>query len=250
MAKSGRRRRVPESDLYIPVPREDGTVPLLPTKYPPPEENTLREWNEAQKETIRAYKDHDVIFTIGQPGTGKSSVLIWLAGQDILAGKLKKLVLVRPVCEAAGENLGFQKGDLAEKLQHYFYHLFDAIDDMFSKPKAEEIKKVTICRPLAFMRGTTLKNAAVVFDEAQNATTEQFKLFCSRMGFSTKYLINGDPSQVDKPQAHGVLVKVANRFSTINKIKTVWFRREHNMRNPLVTEMVDALDGIKDGPSG
>ncbi|MFP2997585.1 PhoH family protein [Spongiivirga sp. MCCC 1A20706] len=154
-----------------------------------------------QRKLVELSKKNDLIFAIGPAGTGKTYTGVALAVQALKAKEVKRIILTRPAVEA-GENLGFLPGDLKEKLDPYMQPLYDALRDMIPAEKLEaHIEKGIIqIAPLAFMRGRTLDNAYVILDEAQNTTHAQMKMFLTRMGKNAKFMITGDPGQIDLPR--------------------------------------------------
>ncbi|MGB1040868.1 MAG: PhoH family protein, partial [Flavobacteriales bacterium] len=154
-----------------------------------------------QRKLVESSFENDMIFSVGPAGTGKTYTAVALAVRALKNKEVKKIILTRPAVEA-GENLGFLPGDLKEKLDPYLQPLYDALRDMIPAEKLEDYigGNVVQIAPLAFMRGRTLDNAFVILDEAQNATEGQIRMFLTRMGKSAKFIINGDPSQVDLPR--------------------------------------------------
>lgn len=154
-----------------------------------------------QRKLIDESLKNDLIFAIGPAGTGKTYTAIALAVKALKNREIKKIILSRPAVEA-GENLGFLPGDLKEKIDPYLQPLYDALQDMIPPRKLEDFLKDDIIQiaPLAYMRGRTLSNAFVILDEAQNTTINQLKMFLTRMGLNTKFIITGDVTQIDLPR--------------------------------------------------
>ncbi|GEQ87173.1 phosphate starvation protein PhoH [Patiriisocius marinistellae] len=154
-----------------------------------------------QRKLVELMRKNDLVFAVGPAGTGKTYTGVALAVQALKAKQVKRIILTRPAVEA-GENLGFLPGDLKEKLDPYMQPLYDGLRDMIPAEKLEQyIENGTIqIAPLAFMRGRTLDNAFVILDEAQNTTHAQMKMFLTRMGKSAKFMITGDPGQIDLPR--------------------------------------------------
>jgi len=197
-----------------------------------------------QKRLIEETKINDLVFAIGPAGTGKTYVAIALAVSALKNRQIKRIILSRPAVEA-GENLGFLPGDLREKIDPYLQPLYDALLDMLPPKKLEEYLKDGIIQiaPLAFMRGRTLSNAFVILDEAQNTTIPQLKMFLTRMGINTKYLVTGDITQIDLPRKqHSGLVMALKILKNIEGITTVEFDKADIVRHRLVRDIVDAYD--------
>jgi phosphate starvation-inducible PhoH-like protein len=154
-----------------------------------------------QKKLVEEFKENDLLFAVGPAGTGKTYTAIALAVQSLKELRVKRIILSRPAVEA-GENLGFLPGDLREKLDPYLQPLYDALLDMIPYRKLEKYieEKVIQIAPLAFMRGRTLSDAFVILDEAQNATYTQMKMFLTRMGENSKFIVTGDITQIDLPK--------------------------------------------------
>jgi len=197
-----------------------------------------------QKKLIEESKINDLVFVIGPAGTGKTYVAIALAVSALKNKQIKRIILSRPAVEA-GENLGFLPGDLREKIDPYLQPLYDALLDMLPPKKLEEYLKDGVIQiaPLAFMRGRTLSNAFVILDEAQNTTIPQLKMFLTRMGLNTKFLVTGDITQIDLPRKqHSGLVMALKILKGIEGITTVEFGKEDIVRHRLVRDIVDAYD--------
>jgi phosphate starvation-inducible PhoH-like protein len=197
-----------------------------------------------QNKLVEECKNNDLVFAIGPAGTGKTYLAIALAVSALKNRQIKRIILSRPAVEA-GENLGFLPGDIREKIDPYLQPLYDALLDMLPPKKLEEYLKDGIIQiaPLGFMRGRTLSNAFVILDEAQNTTIPQLKMFLTRMGLNTKYLITGDITQIDlPPRQHSGLVMALNILKRIDGITTVNFDRNDIVRHRLVREIVDAYD--------
>jgi phosphate starvation-inducible PhoH-like protein len=193
---------------------------------------------------IEESKINDLVFAIGPAGTGKTYVAIALAVSALKNRQIKRIILSRPAVEA-GENLGFLPGDLREKIDPYLQPLYDALLDMLPPKKLEEYLKDGIIQiaPLAFMRGRTLSNAFVILDEAQNTTIPQLKMFLTRMGLNTKYLVTGDITQIDLPRKqHSGLVMALKILKNVEGITTVEFDKGDIVRHRLVRDIVEAYD--------
>jgi len=197
-----------------------------------------------QQKLVEGCKKDDLIFAIGPAGTGKTYVAIALAISALKNRQIKRIILSRPAVEA-GENLGFLPGDLKEKIDPYLQPLYDALLDMIPAKKLEEYLKDGIIQiaPLAFMRGRTLSNAFVILDEAQNTTIPQLKMFLTRMGLNTKYIITGDITQIDLPRKqHSGLILALKILNGVEGISTIHFDKSDIVRHKLVREIVDAYD--------
>ena len=182
----------------------------------------------------------DMLFTIGPAGTGKTFVSVALAVQFFNDKKVKKIILTRPAVEA-GEHLGFLPGDLKEKFDPYLQPLYDALQEMIPTDKLNKYfeKKVIQIAPLAFMRGRTLDNAFVILDEAQNTTASQMKMFLTRMGLYSKFVINGDIGQIDLPKKQkSGLLEALDIVKQIPDVAVVYLDEQDIMRHKLVREII------------
>ena len=187
---------------------------------------------------------NDLVFAIGPAGTGKTYTAIALAVRALKNREIKKIILSRPAVEA-GENLGFLPGDLKEKIDPYLQPLYDALQDMIPPRKLEEFLRDGVIQiaPLAFMRGRTLSNAFVILDEAQNTTVNQLKMFLTRMGLNTKYIITGDITQIDLPRrSNSGLLFALKILKNIKSISVVEFNKKDIVRHRLVRDIVEAYD--------
>jgi len=198
----------------------------------------------AQREYVRAIHSHDLCFGIGPAGTGKTYLAMACAVQALLAKQVKRIILTRPAVEA-GERLGFLPGDLAEKVNPYLRPLYDALHDMMDVDKAEGLVKrgqVEVA-PLAFMRGRTLNDCFVILDEAQNATSEQMRMFLTRLGYESRTVVTGDVTQVDLPpgRASG-LDEARGLLKDVTGIAMCEFTDVDVVRHPLVQRIVVAYE--------
>ncbi len=198
----------------------------------------------AQKKYVDLIRDRDIVFGIGPAGTGKTYLAMAMAVAALMDRKVKRIVLCRPAVEA-GEKLGFLPGDLAEKVNPYLRPLYDALHDMMDDDKAALlIEQGTIeVAPLAFMRGRTLNDAFAILDEAQNTTVEQMKMFLTRLGYSSKAVVTGDPTQVDLPP--GRLSGLIHARKILNQVEGISFAEFTDVdvvRHPLVAEVIRAYD--------
>ena len=197
-----------------------------------------------QKSYIEAIQEHDVVFGVGPAGTGKTYLAMAMAVAELSKKTIKRIVLCRPAVEA-GEKLGFLPGDMAEKVNPYLRPLYDALNDMVEFERAEEMiqKGVVEVAPLAFMRGRTLSNAFVILDEAQNTTSEQMKMFLTRLGPGSKCVVTGDPTQIDLPRGiKSGLIEALNILKSVNGISIIHFSNSDIIRHPLVARILDAYD--------
>ena len=194
------------------------------------------------KKLVKVSETKDMIFAIGPAGTGKTYTSVALAVRALRDKQVKRIILTRPAVEA-GESLGFLPGDLKEKLDPYLQPLYDALRDMIPHEKLEGFieKKVIEVAPLAFMRGRTLDEAFVILDEAQNTTYSQMKMFLTRMGMNAKFIITGDPSQVDLPMRQKSGLKESMRIlKDVEEIGFVHLTEEDVVRHPVVRKIINA----------
>ncbi len=204
----------------------------------------IRARTHNQRRLVESCSKDDLIFAIGPAGTGKTYTAIALAVKALKNKEIKRIILSRPAVEA-GENLGFLPGDLKEKIDPYLQPLYDALLDMIPPKKLEELMKEGIIQiaPLAFMRGRTLSNAFVILDEAQNTTIPQLKMFLTRMGLNTKYVITGDVTQIDLPRKqHSGLIIALKILNGVEGITTIQFDKTDIVRHRLVRDIVEAYD--------
>jgi phosphate starvation-inducible PhoH-like protein len=204
-----------------------------------------------QRRYLDAIDQHDIVFGIGPAGTGKTYLAMAQAVSYLLAKKVSRIILARPAVEA-GEKLGFLPGDLQEKVNPYLRPLYDALYDMLDIEKAEKyLERGAIeVAPLAFMRGRTLNDAFVILDEAQNTTTEQMKMFLTRLGFGSKAVVTGDVTQIDLPMGRtSGLVQAMEVVGRIEGIAFVYFDERDVVRHKLVQAIVKAYDAYGSGPS-
>jgi phosphate starvation-inducible PhoH-like protein len=196
------------------------------------------------KKLVKETEKKDMVFAIGPAGTGKTYTSVALAARALRDKEVKRIVLTRPAVEA-GESLGFLPGDLKEKLDPYLQPLYDALRDMIPHEKLEGFmeKKVIEVAPLAFMRGRTLDDAFVILDEAQNTTHAQMKMFLTRMGMNAKFIITGDPTQIDLPRNQQSGLKEAMRIlHGVNEIGFVHLTEEDVVRHPVVRKIILAYN--------
>jgi phosphate starvation-inducible PhoH-like protein len=197
-----------------------------------------------QKVMVEDYDQNDLLIAVGPAGTGKTYTAIALAVRALKNREVRRIVLTRPAVEA-GEHLGFLPGDVREKLDPYLQPLYDALRDMIPPKKLQNfIEDETIhIAPLAYMRGRTLENAFVVMDEAQNATLNQLKMFLTRMGINSKFIVTGDITQIDLPRKRDSgLVQAMNILQGIEGISIIEFDERDIVRHKLVKDIVRAYD--------
>jgi phosphate starvation-inducible PhoH-like protein len=197
-----------------------------------------------QKEYIDAIREHDIVFGIGPAGTGKTYLAMAMALAALMKNQVTRMVLCRPAVEA-GEKLGFLPGDLAEKVNPYLRPLYDALHDMVDFDRARKmLERGTIeVAPLAFMRGRTLNDSFIILDEAQNTTSEQMKMFLTRLGYSSKAVITGDITQIDLPSGKLSGLKEARTvLGNTPGIKFVYFNEQDVVRHRLVQSIVTAYE--------
>lgn len=201
---------------------------------------------ENQRKMVTKMETNDMLFAIGPAGTGKTYTAVALAVKALKEKEVKRIILTRPAVES-GENLGFLPGDLKDKLDPYMQPLYDALRDMIPFEKLDSYieKGVIQIAPLAFMRGRTLDNAFVILDEAQNTTTGQMKMFLTRMGKRAKFIITGDPGQVDLPrkQVSGLKTSLL-ALKGVKGIANVYLDDKDVIRHRLVKEIIKAYKTI------
>ena len=197
-----------------------------------------------QKRYIEAIERHDVVFGIGPAGTGKTYLAMAQAVSYLLSKRVTRIILARPAVEA-GEKLGFLPGDLQEKVNPYLRPLYDALYDMMDGERAERlIERGTIeIAPLAFMRGRTLNDAFVILDEAQNTSSEQMKMFLTRLGFGSKAVVTGDITQIDLPSGKtSGLIEAIKVVGRVEGIEFVYFDERDVVRHRVVQQIVKAYE--------
>ncbi len=205
---------------------------------------TISARTPTQDAYIRALERSELVFGVGPAGTGKTYLAVAYAAQLLERGAVDRIILSRPAVEA-GERLGFLPGDMKEKVDPYLRPLYDALYDMMPGDKVERALTAGVIEiaPLAFMRGRTLANAAVILDEAQNTTSMQMKMFLTRLGENARMIVTGDPSQVDLPRGtKSGLVEALQVLKGVDGISTIRFREADVVRHPLVGRIVGAYD--------
>ncbi|HUV50620.1 MAG TPA: PhoH family protein [Anaerolineae bacterium] len=237
-------------DYAIRVLSEDDGINLkeifLDTVYVTSKKHSITPKSRAQKDYIDAIRKYDMVFGIGPAGTGKTYLAMAMAVASLSEGRVSRIILTRPAVEA-GEALGFLPGDLTEKVNPYLRPLYDALHDMMRFEKVSSLmnKGIIEVAPLAFMRGRTLNDSFVILDEAQNTTSEQMKMFLTRIGFSSKAVITGDITQTDLPVGKpSGLIETKNILQDIDGIEFVFFSKTDVVRHRLVQEIIEAYEKL------
>lgn len=200
---------------------------------------------ETQVRMVEEFDKSDLIFATGPAGTGKTFLAVALAVKALKSGAVRRLILCRPAVEA-GEKIGFLPGDMKEKLDPYMQALYDALNEMIPQRRLEDMieDRIVQIAPLAFMRGRTLSDAIVILDEAQNATVSQLKMFLTRMGEHSKFIVTGDETQIDLPnKKDSGLVHALRILKDIKGISFVQFQRGDVVRHKLVKRIIEAYEG-------
>ena len=201
-----------------------------------------------QLKLVKEFDKNDMIFAIGPAGSGKTYTAIALAVRALKNKEIKKIILSRPAVEA-GEKLGFLPGDMKDKIDPYLQPLYDALQDMIPAAKLKEYMELNIIQiaPLAFMRGRTLNDAIVILDEAQNTTTQQIKMFLTRMGMNTKMIVTGDMTQIDLPSSQtSGLVQAIKILKGVKGISFIELNKKDIVRHKLVTRIVEAYEKFEE----
>ena len=212
--------------------------------YTSPSGKTVYPRTLNQKLYVKSLETHDIVFALGPAGTGKTYLAVLYALNRLKSGKVKKIILVRPIVEA-GEKLGFLPGDFKDKIDPYLIPIYDGLYDALGKETVDRmIERGTIeVAPLAYMRGRTLENAVIILDEAQNTTLSQMKMFLTRLGFQSKMIITGDVTQIDLPNKNiSGLVEAVRLLNDVDGIKMIHFNRSDVMRHPLVYKIIERYE--------
>jgi len=238
-------------DYAIRVLTEDDTADLrsifLDTVYVTSKDRAITPKSRAQKEYIDAIRNNDIVFGIGPAGTGKTYLAMAMAVSALSKGIVNRIILTRPAVEA-GEALGFLPGDLAEKVDPYLRPLYDALHDMMRFEKVSGLLQRGIIEvaPIAFMRGRTLNDSFIILDEAQNTTSEQMKMFLTRIGFSSKAVITGDITQIDLPSnKQSGLIESKKILADIQGIEFAFFSKRDVVRHKLVQDIIRAYEELE-----
>jgi phosphate starvation-inducible PhoH-like protein len=208
---------------------------------------TVQPKSANQRRYLDAIEKHDMVFGVGPAGTGKTYLAVAMAISALLAKRVNRIILARPAVEA-GERLGFLPGTLQDKIDPYLRPLYDALYDMLDPEKVDRYleKNVIEIAPIAFMRGRTLNDSFVIMDEAQNTTSEQMKMFVTRLGFNSKAVITGDVTQIDLPNARrSGLVEAIDILKPVEGLAFVYFDESDVVRHHLVQRIIRAYDDHK-----
>jgi len=219
---------------------------FLDTVYVTSKKRSVIPKSLAQKEYIDAIRSSDMVFGIGPAGTGKTYLAMAMAVSALSKKEVDRIILTRPAVEA-GEALGFLPGDLAEKVDPYLRPLYDALHDMMRFEKVSTLieKSIIEVAPLAFMRGRTINDSFIILDEAQNTTSEQMKMFLTRIGFNSKAVITGDITQIDLPSGKpSGLIEAKNILQGIDDIKIVFFSKNDVVRHGLIQKIIKAYEDL------
>jgi phosphate starvation-inducible PhoH-like protein len=208
---------------------------------------SVRPKSLGQKRYIDAIRQHDMVFGIGPAGTGKTYLAMAMAVSSLLRKQISRIILTRPAVEA-GERLGFLPGTLYEKINPYLRPLYDALYDMMESERVSRLLEMGTIEiaPLAFMRGRTLNDSFIILDEAQNTTSEQMKMFLTRLGFSSKAVITGDITQVDLPSGKvSGLIEIQSILREVEGIQFVYLTEEDVIRHELVQRVIRAYESYQ-----
>lgn len=237
--KSATEHATADEDYSVPSITDENTAFQLRVR-----KNDLRPRTPRQRSYLQNILHTDITFGVGPAGTGKTWLAVACAIDALERDNVQRIILTRPAVEA-GERLGFLPGDLAQKVDPYLRPLYDALYDLMGFEKVQKLfEKQTIeIAPLAYMRGRTLNHAFVILDEAQNTTPEQMKMFLTRIGFGSKAVITGDPSQVDLPKGQkSGLMHALHILKDVQGIKINQFTSKDVVRHPLVARIIDAYE--------
>jgi phosphate starvation-inducible PhoH-like protein len=218
-----------------------------PPKHPVPVLRAAEPKTPGQGRYVAAMAAHDIVFSVGPAGTGKTFLAVAQALENLRSGRVRRLVLVRPAIEA-GERLGFLPGDVQAKVNPYLRPMYDALNSLLEfgqLRKLMEAEIVEIC-PLAYMRGRTLDDAFIILDEAQNTSSDQMKMFLTRMGLRSKIVVTGDVTQIDLPSGRvSGLVEVKGFLRDVPGIAFCYLTKEDIVRHPLVQSIVEAYEAFE-----
>lgn len=204
--------------------------------------------NANQARMVHSFDENDLTFALGPAGTGKTYIAIALAVRALKNKEIRRLILSRPAVEA-GEKLGFLPGDMKEKIDPYLQPLYDALEDMLPALKLKEYMDAGTIQiaPLAFMRGRTLNDAVIILDEAQNTTTQQMKMFLTRLGMNSKMVVTGDVTQIDLPRStRSGLLSALRILRNVKGIGVIEYEKKDIVRHPLVQRIVDAYENVRE----
>ncbi len=246
--ESGRTLGLDDVDHAISMIQEDSAINpqdvLLDTILVSFKRRPVHPKSIVQKRYVEAIRTYDIVIGIGPAGTGKTYLAMAMALATLMKKQVDRIILTRPAVEA-GEKLGFLPGDLYEKVNPYLRPLYDALHDMMEMEKVVDFLHQGIIEvaPLAFMRGRTLNDSFVILDEAQNTTTEQMKMFLTRLGFNSKAVITGDVTQIDLPPGKtSGLIEVQQVLANVNGIRFIYFSEKDVVRHPLVQDIIKAYE--------
>jgi phosphate starvation-inducible PhoH-like protein len=199
--------------------------------------------NQAQKLAWEAFDQHDILFLIGPAGCGKTMLACAFAISEVIAKKRRKIVLSRPNVES-GPGLGYLPGSFEEKINPYMMPMYDCIDRCIGKENElrEMINKSIEIAPVSFLRGRTFHDSICIFDEAQNATASQLKLFMTRFGQNSKIIVTGDPAQSDLHERDRGLMQVVKKLETLNGVGVIYFKSNSIVRHPLIASILEKLE--------
>lgn len=235
------RMAAADNQLSLPAMEKSGMLSLAKIGT---RKKVIQARTPTQDAYIRAMDRHELVFGVGPAGTGKTYLAVAHAAALLERGAIDRIILSRPAVEA-GERLGFLPGDMKEKVDPYLRPLYDALYDMIPGDKVERALQSGVIEiaPLAFMRGRTLANSAVILDEAQNTTSMQMKMFLTRLGENSRMIVTGDPSQVDLPSGvKSGLVEALDILDQVKSVSKIRFSGEDVVRHKLVAEIVRAYD--------